>query len=658
VTVHSKSTGNASDHQLIEQTMVDMFRRLDMNGDGRISRQELAAVFEMLEAGSQLDLDMVMRQIDTANDGFIDYVEFSAWLMQGSPEAERVSHAQPQQGFETSQERLTLCTTELRLAETAAAPPKLLIVEFSRDELPGLQYGKGADRRSNVVVAVHAHSPAERAGVEVGSRITEVAGKPATGTSYIPDMFMEAGIRHSKFPVGFVTAEAFTVQQEAEDALPRFMAAVDLARVACENAQPPYRPKLESQLSDQLERKDNELVMKQDDATGVPCATEALAIFQASAQDKYAPTYEQLLEVVQGPKDPEREELWNPYEVLGLLPVATQAEIKQAFMELARTYHPDKFPEEPQTARFRFDRIKRAYDELRTEEVRARSDRRMGVSDVLTAYYAAPDPVQRRKLVEQMVRPPAQLAIEDDRPSAGSHVDVELRDGGMVVVKYYRYMLPFAVPDGQLAASEIDNVYGLSETMKGCKLGLAEWRAGDGHLVHAGDSDTGESPLLKEEKGVFMGLEAGRTYFLVAYQSEESARRDAAAAAQWRREREAERRAAEPHCCRAMQVPHSLTVSCDIAGVCAKTTGTFYLDKSLNMRPRYRNEEGACILCRARWIVTVSDESKGIFQVDSNATVPPEDVWLDADGDQSKYVSIRHAGGKVCCVCIPSTLPE
>jgi len=639
--------------------MVDTFRRLDLNGDGKISRQELAAVFELLEAGSQSDLEIVMRQIDTTNDGFIDYVELSAWLMRGSPEAERVSHASPQQGFETPEERLSRCTAELRQGEAAAAPPKLVILEFSRDELPGMQYGKGYDRRSNVVVAVHGRSPAERGGVEIGWRVMEVSGKPATGTSYIPDLFMEAGTRLSKFPVGFATMEAFTAQQEAEDALPRLMAAVDLARAACEAAQPPYRPKPESQLSEKMEEKHDGLVLTQDNASGAPCATEALEIFKASAQDQYAPTYEQLLEVVQGPKEPEKKELWNPYEVLGLLPVATQAEIKQAFMELARMYHPDKFPEEPETAHVRFDRIKRAYDELRTEEARARSDRRMGVSDALTAYYSASNPLERKKLVEQMVRPPAHLAIEDEESSAGNNVNAELQDRDMAIVKYYRYMLPFAVPDGQLAASEIDNVYGLSESMKGCKLGLAEWRAGDGHLVHAGDSDTGESLLLKEEKGVFVGLEAGRTYFLVVYQSEASARRDAAAAAHRRREQEAKRRAAEPHCCKAMQAPHSLTVSCDIAGVCMKTTGTFYLDQVENLRPRYRNEQGAFILCGVKWMITFSDDinNKAIFQVNSNAIEPPEGDWLDADGDQSKYVRIRHDGGRVCSVCVPSTLP-
>lgn len=69
--------------------------------------------------------------------------------------------------------------------------------------------------------------------------------------------------------------------------------------------------------------------------------------------------------------EPERE---NPYSVLGIKASASQEEIKLAFRELARRFHPDRNPGDRE-AEEQFRRAQAAYELLSDPEARREYDR-------------------------------------------------------------------------------------------------------------------------------------------------------------------------------------------------------------------------------------------------------------------------------------------
>lgn len=58
----------------------------------------------------------------------------------------------------------------------------------------------------------------------------------------------------------------------------------------------------------------------------------------------------------------------NPYEILGVSPSSTDEEIKAAYKELVKKYHPDKYAQSPlgEVADEKMQEINRAYDEIMT----------------------------------------------------------------------------------------------------------------------------------------------------------------------------------------------------------------------------------------------------------------------------------------------------
>lgn len=64
----------------------------------------------------------------------------------------------------------------------------------------------------------------------------------------------------------------------------------------------------------------------------------------------------------------------SPYEILGVSETATQHDIKVAFRKLAKKYHPDINPGNPEAAT-KFKEISHAFDQIGTEEARAKFDR-------------------------------------------------------------------------------------------------------------------------------------------------------------------------------------------------------------------------------------------------------------------------------------------
>ena len=56
----------------------------------------------------------------------------------------------------------------------------------------------------------------------------------------------------------------------------------------------------------------------------------------------------------------------NPYEVLGIAPSATDEEVKKAYRELSRKYHPDSYVNNPlaDLAEEKFKQVQQAYDQI------------------------------------------------------------------------------------------------------------------------------------------------------------------------------------------------------------------------------------------------------------------------------------------------------
>ncbi|MGJ0206848.1 DnaJ domain-containing protein, partial [Streptococcus pyogenes] len=65
--------------------------------------------------------------------------------------------------------------------------------------------------------------------------------------------------------------------------------------------------------------------------------------------------------------------MMNLYQILGVPPHATEAEIKKAYRSLSKKYHPDLNPADPQ-AKEKIIEINKAHDVLSNPEARSNYD--------------------------------------------------------------------------------------------------------------------------------------------------------------------------------------------------------------------------------------------------------------------------------------------
>uniref|UniRef100_A0A0E0JTL7 EF-hand domain-containing protein n=1 Tax=Oryza punctata TaxID=4537 RepID=A0A0E0JTL7_ORYPU len=85
------SSGGGSPAPTPEEEMERVFRKFDANGDGRISRSELGALFESLgHAATDDELARMMAEADADGDGFISLDEFAALNATASGDAAAV----------------------------------------------------------------------------------------------------------------------------------------------------------------------------------------------------------------------------------------------------------------------------------------------------------------------------------------------------------------------------------------------------------------------------------------------------------------------------------------------------------------------------------------------------------------------------------------
>ncbi|KAG0502923.1 hypothetical protein HPP92_002995 [Vanilla planifolia] len=64
--------------------MERMFRKFDANGDGKISKVELAEALRTLGSTSPDDVQSMMAELDTDGDGFVDLAEFTTFCRNNS----------------------------------------------------------------------------------------------------------------------------------------------------------------------------------------------------------------------------------------------------------------------------------------------------------------------------------------------------------------------------------------------------------------------------------------------------------------------------------------------------------------------------------------------------------------------------------------------
>lgn len=77
------------------------------------------------------------------------------------------------------------------------------------------------------------------------------------------------------------------------------------------------------------------------------------------------------------------------YDILKIRPNATDKDVRNAYLELAQIYHPDKNPGKSRIASLRFKLINEAYKCLKTEANRKKYERSITSNDVQQSGYSS-----------------------------------------------------------------------------------------------------------------------------------------------------------------------------------------------------------------------------------------------------------------------------
>ncbi|MBQ9515377.1 MAG: DnaJ domain-containing protein [Ruminococcus sp.] len=108
----------------------------------------------------------------------------------------------------------------------------------------------------------------------------------------------------------------------------------------------------------------------------------------------------------------------NPYEVLGISPNATDEEVKHAYRELAKKYHPDNYADNPLSdlAEQKMKEINAAYDEI----CESRKNGQQSSSYSSSGYTSTSFPDVRKLIMEGRLDDAAELlnGVSDDRRNA------------------------------------------------------------------------------------------------------------------------------------------------------------------------------------------------------------------------------------------------
>lgn len=106
---------------------------------------------------------------------------------------------------------------------------------------------------------------------------------------------------------------------------------------------------------------------------------------------------------------------------------------------------------------------------------------------------------------------------------------LEKRAEGNIIVNYQMYNEEFPISKNSITAARIDEDYGLTDVMPGCRIRLSTLDSKRRTLYQNEYPDAGEAPWVKEEpEGTFRELLAGATYYCIVIEDAAQYKKDMA----------------------------------------------------------------------------------------------------------------------------------